>query len=169
LVRRNSDMTEDDRRDPTPEEAYNLQFGIGEEEYLRKLHAEGKTHNLLGSRTEGTAGAKPTPSARVKPRHVVAGIAGVTAIIATIIGHAIGSGSSITAGDCVVTNPSALTDWDIKKVACSNPPQGDFYKVTSVQGGSDGGCGIEYTTFRDDPEHKTYCLAQHYSFNAPSG
>ena len=45
-------MTQDYRRDPTPEEAYNLQFGIGDDEYLRNLRAEVKPPNLLGSRKE---------------------------------------------------------------------------------------------------------------------
>jgi hypothetical protein len=41
-------MTEENRRRPTPEEAYNLQFGIGGDEYLRKLRAEVTPPDLLG-------------------------------------------------------------------------------------------------------------------------
>lgn len=163
-------MTEDNRRNPTPEEAYNLQFGIGDEEYLRKLRAEVKPPNLLGRREEQINRTKPKPAgAGIKPWHIVTGLIGIVVIISAIIGHGIASGSTIKAGDCVVTNPNALTEWDIKKVDCSSPSQADYYQVASVQSGSNGDCGTGYTTFNDDPANKTYCLAQRYSFNSSSG
>ena len=162
-------MPEDYRRDPTPEEAYNLQFGLGDEEYLRKLRAEVKPPNLLGGRKGQINRTEPKPGTGIKPRHIVTGLIGVVVIISAIIGHSIASGSSIKAGDCVITNPNAITEWDIKKVDCSSPPQAEYYQVMSVQGGSNGDCGADYTTFNDDPANRTYCLAQRYSFNAPSG
>jgi len=169
LVRRNNDMTEDNRRDPTPEEAYNLQFGIGGEEYLRMLRSEVKSPNLLGTQKVESDHEQPKAELGIKPKHIVVGLIGVVVIIAAIIGHTIASGSTIRAGDCVITNPSALTNWDIKKVDCSNPPQAVYYQVASVQNGSGGDCGVDYTTFRDDPASKTYCLTQRYSLNTPGG
>ncbi len=54
-------MPEDYRRDPTPEEAYNLQFGVGGEEYLRKLRAEVRPPNLLGGRKGQINRTEPKP------------------------------------------------------------------------------------------------------------
>ena len=89
----------------------------------------------------------------------------LSVIVTIIIGHAIASSNSIAVGDCVVTNPDALTGWDIKKVTCGSNPGSAFevQQVQSVQDGSDGECGFGLTTFQDDPNNQTYCLTL-YSF-----
>ena len=96
---------------------------------------------------------------------ILGGVVVVLVIVAAIIGHAISSGSSIAAGDCVVTNPNVLTGWDIKKVGCTSSPGAALVvqKVVSVQDGSNGQCDYGLTTFHDDPADKTYCLNE-YSF-----
>jgi hypothetical protein len=102
------------------------------------------------------------PAATIPARKlIVGGVVLLLVIVAAIVGHAIASSSSIAAGDCVVTNPSPLTGWDIKKVACdSNPgPALVVQKVVSVQGGSNGQCDLGLTTFQDDPANQTYCLS----------
>lgn len=65
----------------------------------------------------------------------------------------------------MVTNPSVLTGWDIKKVACNSDPGSALVvqKVVSVQNGTDGQCDFGLTTFQDGPANKTYCLND-YSF-----
>jgi len=92
---------------------------------------------------------------------IVAGVVVVLLIVVAIVGHVVGSANAISVGDCVVTNPSALTGWDIKKVGCnSNPGAGLMVqKVVSVQNGSNGQCDLGLTTFQDDPNGKTYCLS----------
>jgi len=187
-------MTQDYRRDPTPEEAYNLQFGVGDDDYLRKLRAEVKPPNLLGRRKEpahrmerkpdaGISVGLRAPSQQLQPagpasrsyqpavtarttsaiparKVLVAGVVVILIIILAIVGRMVASVNTISVGDCVVTNPSMLTGWDIKKVGCnSNPGTGLFVqKVVSVQNGSNGQCDLGLTTFRDDPKSKTYCL-----------
>jgi hypothetical protein len=106
------------------------------------------------------------PATSVPPRNlVIGGVIAILVIIAAVIGHAIASSDSISAGDCVVTNPNPLTGWDIKKVACDSSPGSGLMvqKVESVQNGSNGQCDLGLTTFEDDPASKTYCLAD-YSF-----
>lgn len=91
---------------------------------------------------------------------IVTGVAIVLLIVAALIGHAISSSDTISAGDCVQTSPSALSGWDIKKVSCGSGPDGAFtvQKVASVIKGTNGDCGYGYTTFEDDPNSQTYCL-----------
>lgn len=98
-------------------------------------------------------------------KKIVGAVIAVLVIVAAIIGHAIASSDSIAVGDCVVTNPDALTGWSIKKVACdSNPGSSlEIQRVEFVQDTSDGECDIGLTTFQDDPNNKTYCLSP-YSF-----
>ncbi|MGH3195838.1 MAG: hypothetical protein ACRD1G_08560 [Acidimicrobiales bacterium] len=106
--------------------------------------------------------ATAPPSATVPNRKVlVAGAVVVLLIIVAIVGHVVASGNAISVGDCVVTNPSALTGWNIKKVGCnSNPGSGEtVQKVVSVQNGSNGQCDLGLMTFQDDPNNKTYCLS----------
>jgi hypothetical protein len=187
-------MTQDYRRDPTPEEAYNLQFGVGDDEYLRKLRAEVKPPNLLGGRKgpahrmerkpgaginiglrepsqqlqpAGPASRSYQPADAARPtsaiparKLLVAGVVVILLIILAIVGRVVASVGAISVGDCVVTKPSVLTGWDIKKVGCnSNPGAGLFVqKVVTVQNGSNGQCDVGLTTFQDDPKGKTYCL-----------
>ena len=89
----------------------------------------------------------------------------VLIIVAAIIGHSISSANSIAVGDCVVTNPNALTGWDIKKVGCNSNPGTALViqRVVSEQDTSNGQCDYGLTTFQDDPANKTYCLND-YSF-----
>jgi hypothetical protein len=96
---------------------------------------------------------------------IIGGLVVILIIIAAVIGHAVASSDSIAVGDCVVTNPNALTGWDIKKVACNSSPGSALVvqKVVSVQSGSNGQCDYGLTTFQDDPANKTYCLND-YSF-----
>jgi hypothetical protein len=97
----------------------------------------------------------------IPARKFVALVLVALAVIAVaIVGHAVASSDSIAVGDCVVTNPDVLTDWDIKKVACNSNPDSDLtvQKVVSVESGSDGECDLGLTTFQDDPAGKTYCL-----------
>lgn len=114
----------------------------------------------------GARAVAARPAASISPRKLIIGgvIAGLI-IIAAIIGHAVARSSSIAVGDCVVTNPSAFTGWDIKKVACNSNPGTSLVvqKVVSVQNGSNGQCEFGLTTFQDDPASKTYCLSD-YSF-----
>ena len=124
-----------------------MQFGVGDDEYLRKLRAEVKPPILLGSPKQPVQQMKRKPSAGIKPKHVIVGLISVAAIISAIIGHAMASGNAIKAGDCVVTSPNAVTDWDIKKVSCSSPPQAEYYQVASVLSGSNANCYGGYTTF----------------------
>jgi hypothetical protein len=128
-------MTQDYRRDPTPEEAYNLQYGMGDDEYLRGLRAEVKTSDLR------ELSQQPQPAGPAS--------------------------HSYQPTDCVVTNPSVLTGWDIKKVGCnSNPGAGlILQKVVSLQNGSSGQCDLGLTTFQDDPKGETYCLEDTLSGN----
>lgn len=101
------------------------------------------------------------PATAMTPQKIIiAGALAVLVIVAAIIGHAIASGSSIAAGDCVVTNPNVMTGWDIKKTTCgaTNGTALDVQKVISVQSGPDGQCEAGQTTFEDDPAGKTYCL-----------
>ncbi len=162
-------MTQDYRRNQAPDEAYGMQTGVGDEDYLRTLRAEVRPPDLPGSRQEPVHRMAPKPGTGIKPRQIVIGLVGVVVILSAIIGHAMSGGSNIKAGDCVITNPNAVTEWDIKKVNCSSPPQAEYYQVASVQSGSNGNCGGEYTTLNDEPANQTYCLAQRYSFNAPGG
>jgi hypothetical protein len=108
------------------------------------------------------------PSPTIPPvKFIIGGVIVLLIIVAAVVGHGIASGSSIAVGDCVVTSPNALTQWDIKKVACNSDPGSApmVQKVVSVQDGSDGQCGFGLTTFRDDPASKTYCLSD-YSFGS---
>jgi len=108
------------------------------------------------------------PNSTIPPvKLIIGGVIVLVLIVAAIIGHGIASGSSIAVGDCVVTNPNVLTQWDIKKVACNSNPSSALMvqKVVSVQDGSDGECGFGMTTFQDDPAGKTYCLSD-YSFGS---
>lgn len=109
--------------------------------------------------TAGPAG--PAGATAPNRKALVAGAVVVLLIIVAIVSHVIASGNAISAGDCVVTNPNALTGWDIKKVACnSDPGPGEtLQKVVSVQNGTDGQCDPELTAFEDDPSNKTYCLS----------
>ena len=124
--------------------------------------------------TGASAGQAASPFAKqgtgsgitIAPRTmIVAAVIGLIVIVTIIIGHAIASSNSIAVGDCVVTNPDALTGWDIKKVTCGSNPGSAFevQQVQSVQDGSDGECGFGLTTFQDDPNNQTYCLTL-YSF-----
>jgi len=106
------------------------------------------------------------PGGTIPPRKlIIGGLVVMLIIVAAVIGHAIASSDSIAVGDCVVTNPNALTGWDIKKVACDSSPGSALVvqKVVSVQSGSNGQCDYGLTTFQDDPTNKTYCLND-YSF-----
>lgn len=106
------------------------------------------------------------PAASVPPiKLIIGGLIVVLVIVAAIIGHAIASSDSIAVGDCVVTNPNALTGWDIKKVDCNSNPGTALMvqRVVSVQDSSNGQCDFGLTTFQDDPANKTYCLND-YSF-----
>ncbi len=181
-------MTQDYRRDPTPEEAYNLQSGVGDDEYLRGLRAGVESPELSNSRIEWKPDAgieaglrepsqqpppprsashsyqpavsgRPTSSIPVR-KVLVAGVVVILLIVVAIVGHVVASANTISASDCVVTKPSVLTGWDIKKVGCnSNPGTGlILQKVVSVQNGSNGQCDLRLTTFQDDPKGKTYCL-----------
>jgi len=119
--------------------------------------APGSYRPAATAATAATAG----PSATMPNRKaLVAGAVVVLLIIVAIIGHVVASANAISVGDCVVTNPSVLSGWDIKKVGCnSNPGPGEtVQKVVSVQSGSDGQCDPDLTTFQDDPNNKTYCL-----------
>jgi hypothetical protein len=105
--------------------------------------------------------AAPKPAMTVTPlKIVVAGVLAILVIVAAIAGHAIASSSSIAVGDCVLTNPSVVTGWDIKKTSCgaTNGTALEVQKVVSVQSGTDGQCEAGLTTFEDDPAGKTYCL-----------
>src|SRR5689334_6294652 len=109
--------------------------------------------------TSATPASADRPATTVQTRKlVIGGAIAAFVIVAAIIGHAIASGSSIAVGDCVVTNPSVMTGWDIKKVACGSNPGSALVlqKVESVQDGSNGECGPGLTTFQDDPAGKTY-------------
>jgi hypothetical protein len=109
------------------------------------------------------------PAATVPPgRLIAAGVVVILVIIAALIGHAVASHDSIAVGDCVVTNPSPLTGWDIKKVSCTATPGTGLMtqRVESVQDTSSGDCGLSLTTFQDDPSGKTYCLSYLYD-NTP--
>jgi hypothetical protein len=106
------------------------------------------------------------PAPAVPPGKLIAGgVILLLVIVAAIVGYRITSGSSIAVGDCVVTSPNVVTQWDIKKVACNSDPGSalSVQKVVSVQDGSNGECGFGLTTFRDDPASKTYCLSD-FSF-----
>lgn len=110
--------------------------------------------------------AAARPGSSIPARKLIIGaVIAVVLIAAAIIGHAVASGSSIVAGDCVVTNPNVLSGWDIKKVACNSAPGPSLVvqKVQSVQGGSSGQCDPGLTTFQDQPANTTYCLSD-YSF-----
>ena len=105
--------------------------------------------------------ATAQPTSTIPARKVlVAGAVVVLLIIVAIVGHVVASANTISVGDCVVTNPSALTGWDIKKVGCnSNPGPGlMMQRVVSVQNGSNGQCDLGLTTFQDESNGKTYCL-----------
>ena len=107
---------------------------------------------------------RPTPT--IPPvKFIIGGVIVLVVIVAAVVGHRIASGSSIAVGDCVVTNPNVVTQWDIKKVDCNSNPGSALVvqKVVSVQDGSDGQCAFGMTTFQDDPAGKTYCLSD-YSF-----
>lgn len=114
--------------------------------------------------TAPVVAAPPRPAIPLR-KLVIAGVVVVLAIVAAVIGHAIASSNSIAVGDCVVTNPSVLTGWDIKKVACNANPGSALVvqRVVSVQDSSNGECELGLTTFQDDPAGKTYCLND-YSF-----
>jgi hypothetical protein len=105
--------------------------------------------------------ATAPPAATIPARKLlIAGVVVVLLIIVAIVGHVVASANTISAGDCVVTNPNVLTGWDIKKIGCnSNPGTGLMVqKVVSVQNGSNGQCDLGLTTFQDEPNGKTYCL-----------
>jgi hypothetical protein len=155
-----------------------LQYGMGDDEYLRGLRAEVKTSDLreLSQQPQPAGPAshsyQPTvsgrPASSIPARKVlVAGVVVVLLIIVAIVGHLVASANTISVGDCVVTNPSVLTGWDIKKVGCnSNPGAGlILQKVVSLQNGSSGQCDLGLTTFQDDPKGETYCLEDTLSGN----
>lgn len=146
-------MTQDYRRDQTPEESYNLQFGV------QPTGPASHSYQPAVSR-------RPTSSIPA-PKVLVAGVVVILLIIVAIVGHMVASANTISVGDCVMTNPNVLTGWDIKKVDCnSNSGAGlILQKVVSVQDGSDGQCDLGLTTFHDDPKGKTYCLEDTLSGN----
>ena len=157
-------MTEDLRREATPDEAYRLTYNIGSEEELARLRAEVRPRNLLGTPKSPPrhSSAEPSPLktfiSSIPPRYRV-GIVGaaVALLLLAIIGHAIGGGG-IKAGDCVTTFTDPLNDNShIFEASCSNPPA-SYYKVLQVQDGTNGYCAIGDTTFQDDPADKIYCL-----------
>jgi hypothetical protein len=117
------------------------------------------TDSIEGTQPETGPQPRPTPAIPVR-KLIVVGAVVVLLIVVAIVDHVVTSGNAISAGDCVVTNPSVLTEWDIKKVSCdSNPGSGVMVQeVISVQDGSNGQCGMGLTTFQDDPNNKTYCL-----------
>ena len=157
-------MTEDLRREATPDEAYRLTYNIGSEEELARLRAEVRPRNILGNPKSlpRHSSAEPSPLktfiSSIPPRYRVGVIgAAVAVILLAIIGHTIGGGG-IKAGDCVTTFTDPLNDNShIFKASCSNPPAG-YYKVLQVQDGTNGYCAIGDTTFQDDPADKIYCL-----------
>jgi len=106
------------------------------------------------------AAARPGSSIPAR-KLIIAAVIAALLIAAAVIGHAVASGSSIAAGDCVVTNPTVLSGWDIKKVACNSDPGSSLVvqKVESVQSGSSGACDPGLTTFQDQPANMTYCLS----------
>lgn len=139
-----------------------------QEDYERQKAAGfPKQDGYVRQRTAGSAGqpaARPEVTIPLR-KLIVGGVIAVMVIVAAIIGHAIASSDSIAVGDCVVTNPTAFTGWDIKKVACNVDPGSSLLvqKVVSVQDGSNDQCSFGLTTFQDDPAGKTYCLSD-YSF-----
>lgn len=139
------------RRDPAPEEA-----GLREpSQPSQPPRPAGLASDPYQPAISGRP-ASPIPARKV----LVAGVIVILLIIVAVVGRMVASASTISVGDCVVTNPSVLTGWDIKKVDCNfNPGSGlILQKVVSVQNGSDGQCEFGLTTFRDDPKGKTYCL-----------
>jgi hypothetical protein len=164
-------MTEDTRREATPEEAYRLTYNIGTEEELTRLRAQVKPRNLLGE-PKGPprhSTAEPSPlkaflsSIPLRYRIGVIGAA-LALILFAIIGHVTGGGG-VKVGDCVTTITNPFNDNShIFEASCSNPPA-SYYKVLQVQNGADGYCAVGDTTFQDDPADKTYCLEA--AFGAP--
>jgi hypothetical protein len=157
-------MTEDLRREATPDEAYRLTYNIGSEEELARLRAEVRPRNLIGTPKSPPrhSSAEPSPlktlisSIPLRYRVGIVGAA-VALLLLAIIGHAIGGGG-IKAGDCVTTFTDPLNDNShIFEASCSNPPA-SYYKVLQVQDGTNGYCAIGDTTFQDDPADKIYCL-----------
>lgn len=143
-----------------------------QEDYERhKAAGFPKQEGCARQRSAGLAGQTAArPAATIPPRKlIIGGVIAVLIIVAAIIGHAIASSDSIVVGDCVVTNPNALTGWDIKKIACNANPGSSLvvHKVVSVQDGSNDQCSLGLTTFQDDPAGKTYCLSD-YSFGSGS-
>ena len=134
------------------------------------MHGEQRFPGQAGVRVSGQPGVqtgrhRPPAAAASHPafpprRIITVALIVVLGIVAAVIGHTIAAGSSIGVGDCVVTNPNALTGWDIKKVACNSNPGSALVvqQVVSIQSGSNGQCDPGLTTFQDDPSNKTYCL-----------
>lgn len=90
-------------------------------------------------------------------------------IIAAIIGHAVAGSESISAGNCVITNPSLTSGWDIQKVGCAAQTSGGqtIDLVVQVLSGSDETCynlGYSGTTFNDQNTNQTYCLQPYSSY-----
>jgi len=163
----------------TQEAAYALDWGLDREGLRPEVRVEydrikqerhfASTRAVSGqqpsARHEQHSAGRPPGGTIPARKLILGGVVVVLVIVAAIIGHAISSGSSIAAGDCVVTNPNVLTGWDIKKVGCTSSPGAALVvqKVVSVQDGSNGQCDYGLTTFHDDPADKTYCLNE-YSF-----
>ena len=141
-------MTQDYRRGPAPEEAG-----------LREPSQPPRPTGLASDPYQPAISGRPASSIPAR-KVLVAGVIVILLIIVAVVGRTVTSASTISIGDCVVTNPSVLTGWDIKKAGCnSNPGTGlILQKVVSVQKGSDGQCELGLTTFQDDPKGKTYCL-----------
>jgi hypothetical protein len=164
---------------PTQEAEYALDYGLDRAGLRPEVRAEydrlqqeryfASTRAVSAQQPAGQyqqPSAARRPGAGIPPRKlIVGGLVVILVIVAAVIGHAIASSDSIAVGDCVVTNPSAITGWDIKKVACNSSPGSALIvqKVVSVQSGSNGQCDYGLTTFQDDPANKTYCLND-YSF-----
>jgi hypothetical protein len=164
---------------PTQEAEYALDYGLDRDGLRPEVRVEYdklKQERYFAS-TRAVSAQQPAaqlqqhsvakrPDSTIPPRKlIIGGLVVVLIIIAAVIGHAIASSDSIAVGDCVVTNPNALTGWDIKKVACNSSPGSALVvqKVVSVQNGPNGQCDYGLTTFQDDPANKTYCLND-YSF-----
>ncbi len=147
---------------PAPGEQHTLASGVSGGGLPPRAQAQGPP--AAGPPAEPAA-PWPPPGGIKRGKLIFAVAIAVVVAVTAIIGHAVARSSSIAVGDCVVTNPNALTQWDIKKVDCNNPGSGldqfTVEKVVQVQSGSNGDCtGVpgSDTTFQDDPAGKTYCL-----------
>ena len=164
---------------PTQEAEYALDYALDREGLRPEVRVEYdrlKQERYFAS-TRAVNAQQPAAQHRQQPaagrpggtiplrKLIIGGLVVILIIVAAVIGRAIASSNSIAVGDCVVTNPNALTGWDIKKVACNSSPGSALVvqKVVSVQNGSNGQCDYGLTTFQDDPANKTYCLNNYSS------